>query len=345
MAPWMPIGRGEDGQRLRGCLARYPAPINTVSGTPTAAAITSRTPSTQCLATAFALQSLETSFHQDLNGGRRGRSPYDGDRGARVDQPGSGRETTISCFRSGDHRAPLCCTTARSWRWVKWPRGCRSARRRRPAATRFAWHVTGADQYNRLEHRQQRQFRLKPMLALYLATALRCNRSKRVFHQDLNGDGVVGPHTTVIEAQGSTSLVQVANDYFLFPIGGSSGPPLLYNGALVAVGQMAPWICRSAAERRRPAATRLPGTSPALTNTSSGTPTAAAISSQPMLALYLATALRCNCSKRVSHQDLNGDGVVGPHTTVIEAQGSTSPGSGRERLFSCIRSGDRRVPS
>ena len=34
----------------------------------------------------------------------------------------------------------------------------------------------------------------------------------------------IGPHTTVIEAQGSTSLVQVANDYFLYPVGGSSGP-------------------------------------------------------------------------------------------------------------------------
>ena len=57
------------------------------------------------------------------------------------------------------------------------------------------------------------------------------------FHQDLNGDGVTGPHTTVIEAQGSTSLVQVADDYFLFPVGGSSGPELSYNGAPVTVGE------------------------------------------------------------------------------------------------------------
>jgi serralysin len=62
------------------------------------------------------------------------------------------------------------------------------------------------------------------------------------FHQDLNGDGVVGPHTTVIEAQGSTSLVQVANDYFLYPVGGSSGPHLSFNGAPVTVGQMTPWM-------------------------------------------------------------------------------------------------------
>jgi hypothetical protein len=66
-----------------------------------------------------------------------------------------------------------------------------------------------------------------------------------------NGGVVVGPKvavtggagalTTVIEAQGSTSLVQVGNDYFLYPVGGSSGPPLLYNGALVAVGEFGTW--------------------------------------------------------------------------------------------------------
>ena len=61
------------------------------------------------------------------------------------------------------------------------------------------------------------------------------------FHQDLNGDGIIGPHTTVIEAQGSTSLVQVANNYFLFPVGGSSGPELSYNGAPFVAGQTGAW--------------------------------------------------------------------------------------------------------
>jgi hypothetical protein len=50
-----------------------------------------------------------------------------------------------------------------------------------------------------------------------------------------NGTVVVGPKvavtggagalTTVIVAQGSTSLVQVGNYYFLYPVEGSSGPP------------------------------------------------------------------------------------------------------------------------
>jgi len=35
------------------------------------------------------------------------------------------------------------------------------------------------------------------------------------FHQDLNGDGVIGVPTTVIESLGSTKLVEVGSNYFL----------------------------------------------------------------------------------------------------------------------------------
>src|SRR5260370_524556 len=80
---------------------------------------------------------------------------------------------------------------------------------------------------------------LFPYTTLFRSSVLQVAESS--FHQDLNGDGVIGPHTTVIEAQGSTSLVEVANDYFLFPVGGSSGPELSYNGAPVTVGEFGAW--------------------------------------------------------------------------------------------------------
>ena len=57
------------------------------------------------------------------------------------------------------------------------------------------------------------------------------------FHQDLNGDGVIGVPTMVISAAGSTSLVEVGNNYFLNPVGSGTGPELKYNGAPVVVGQ------------------------------------------------------------------------------------------------------------
>ena len=61
------------------------------------------------------------------------------------------------------------------------------------------------------------------------------------FAQDLNGDGRIGPVTTNVEAAGSTTLAQVADSYFLYAAGGSSGPQLRYAGAYVAAGQFGPW--------------------------------------------------------------------------------------------------------
>jgi serralysin len=61
------------------------------------------------------------------------------------------------------------------------------------------------------------------------------------FHQDLNGDGTTGLHTTVIESLGSTILAQVADTFSLQAAGGSSGPSLRYAGAPVTAGQFGGW--------------------------------------------------------------------------------------------------------
>ena len=62
----------------------------------------------------------------------------------------------------------------------------------------------------------------------------------------IDGDGVIGVApapiaTTVIESFGSTSLVEVGTNYFLYPVGGSSGPELSFSGAPVVAGQFGSW--------------------------------------------------------------------------------------------------------
>src|SRR5262249_40601366 len=60
---------------------------------------------------------------------------------------------------------------------------------------------------------------------------------------DLQQMDVLGFHLvqnttpTVIEAYGSTSLVQASNHYLLNPVAGGTGPTLNYNGSPVTVGQ------------------------------------------------------------------------------------------------------------
>jgi hypothetical protein len=61
------------------------------------------------------------------------------------------------------------------------------------------------------------------------------------FHQDLNGDGVIGIPAVAIETFGSTSLVEVGSNYFLNSTAGGTGPDLRYAGAAVVAGQLSPW--------------------------------------------------------------------------------------------------------
>jgi serralysin len=62
------------------------------------------------------------------------------------------------------------------------------------------------------------------------------------FNEDLNGDGMIGAVTTTIEATGSTSVAKVADSFFLYAHGTTSGPQLIYQGAYVTVGQFGGWV-------------------------------------------------------------------------------------------------------
>src|SRR5256884_2321904 len=78
--------------------------------------------------------------------------------------------------------------------------------------------------------------------SVYAASSTTLKSLETSFHQDLNGDGTVGVASTVIEAQGSTSLVQADNNYHLNNISSGSGPSLKYGGAAVTVGQFDPYV-------------------------------------------------------------------------------------------------------
>ena len=79
------------------------------------------------------------------------------------------------------------------------------------------------------------------LLPLCRERAPRCNRSRPSFQQDLNGDGVTGIAARVVEAFGSTQLVLLADQYFMYPVGGASGPLLKLNGAPLTTSQLGTW--------------------------------------------------------------------------------------------------------
>ena len=101
---------------------------------------------------------------------------------------------------------------------------------------------------------------------------------------------------TVIESFGSTSLVQVGNNFYFYPVGGSSGPLFKYRGSPVAVGQYA-WSYIGAEQTASgyQVALRVQ----ARISTRSGTPTAMA-TSFPTGRAASSSRVRAPCSNRLS---------------------------------------------
>ena len=129
---------------------------------------------------------------------------------------------------------------------------------------------------------------------------------------------------------GSTSLVQVGNNYFLIHSSGS-GPALKYNGAPVTAGQFGAWTPIGAEQTASgyEVAWKVPGPiSTAVWNTdSSGN-----YISNP--AVVSGTSSRWKSLETSFHQDLNGDGVIGSPHDGDRGVWIDQPGSGRKQLFS-----------
>jgi serralysin len=126
--------------------------------------------------------------------------------------------------------------------------------------------------------------------------------------------------TEVIENFGSTSLVQVGNNYFMDPVGGSSGPQLMYGGTPVVAGQFGAWTPIGAEEAAG-------GYVVAWKNGASDEYT---VWNTDTNGSYLWNAIGAVSGSDYGleslepkfQQDLNSDGQIGPQTT-IEAFGST----------------------
>ena len=103
-----------------------------------------------------------------------------------------------------------------------------------------AWKATGADQYMVLltDDTGQLSSNTSPVLS---ATSPDLYAFELQFQQDLNGDDAVGTPPTVIEASGSTKLVQVGSYFVLDGTDGSPGPTLRYGGAPAAAGGFGAW--------------------------------------------------------------------------------------------------------
>jgi 20S proteasome alpha/beta subunit len=287
--------------------------------------------------TSAVLESFETSFQQDLNG--------DGVIGVPPPPPpivieAAGSTTLVESgnnFSFEPHSggpavklsyggAPV--VAGQFGQWV--PIGAEQT----VTGYEVAWKVTGADQYTVWTTDSSGNY-LSSAFVSASGTSAALESFETSFQQDLNGDGVIGsptlapPSTTVIEAAGSTSLVESGNNFFFEPnSGGGPAVELSYGGAPAVAGQFGQWVPIGAEQTATgyEVAWKVAGADQytVWTTDSSGNYLSSAFVSAS------GTSAALESFETSFHQDLNGDGVIGsptvvpPSTTVIEAAGSTS---------------------
>ncbi|WP_183239932.1 M10 family metallopeptidase C-terminal domain-containing protein, partial [Bradyrhizobium sp. cir1] len=103
-----------------------------------------------------------------------------------------------------------------------------------------AWKNASTGQYNVWSTDSNGNYGAN-LLSFVSGTSTALQSYETTFHQDLNGDGVIGAPTVAIESSGTTSLVQVGNNYFLNPAAGGTGPELMFSSAPVTVGMWMDW--------------------------------------------------------------------------------------------------------
>ena len=181
---------------------------------------------------------------------------------------------------------------------------------------------------HRLDPRQQRQFLSQG--AVTSGNSLALQSLEASFQQNLNNDLTTGIVTTVIESNGSTSLVQGADNYFLYPVGGSSGPQLRFGGAAVTTGEFGAWTPIGAEQTASgyQVGWKFGSADQYIVWTTDGSGSFLSGSAVVPGSSWIVQSLEPGFG-----QDLNGDGMTGPLTTVIEASGSTRLAQSRTPIF------------
>jgi hypothetical protein len=173
-----------------------------------------------------------------------------------------------------------------------------------------AWKVTGADQYTAWTTDSSGNY-ITSTIGTVSGTDYALQSLEPSFHQDLTGDGLIGPPTTVIEANGSTRLTEVGDHFFLYDSSGS-GPSLKYAGADVVAGQFGGWTPIGAEQTASgyEVAWKVTGADQytAWITDSSGNYITSIIGT------VSGTDYALQSLEPSFHQDLTGDGLIGPST-------------------------------
>jgi serralysin len=269
--------------------------------------------------TSAALESLETSFHQDLNG--------DGMIGVLTAGSGTAIESfgSTSLIEVGNSNFYLAAISSGTGPELKYggaavvagqfggwtPIGAEQT----AGGYEIAWKIPGADAYTVWNTDSAGNYTSNGA-AVVSGTSATLESLETSFHQDLNGDGIIGVPAgapvsgTAIESFGSTSLVELgSSNFYLAAISSGTGAELKYGGAAVIAGQFGGWTPIGAEQTTGgyEVAWKIPGADAyTVWNTdSAGNYTSNATD------VVSGTSAALESLETSFHQDLNGDGLVG----------------------------------
>ena len=185
-----------------------------------------------------------------------------------------------------------------------------------------AWHDTGTGQYTVWSVDSNGNY-LSNLIGAVSGSSSALESLETTFNQDLNGDGSIGIPKVIVQTDGSTALTLVGTNFYLDSTGSVSGPELKYNGSAVTAGEFGTWTPIGAVQ--------VAGGSydVAWHDLGTGLYTVWSTDSNGNYQSNLVGAVSGNSTALESlettfNQDLNGDGTIGIPKVVIQTDGSTA---------------------
>jgi len=183
-----------------------------------------------------------------------------------------------------------------------------------------AMKVAGADQYTVWNTDSNGNY-VSAFFVTVSGSSTALESFEPIFQQDLNGDGTIGPPTTVIESSGLTSLTEVGNNFYLYN-SSHSGPEFIFGNAPFVAGELGAWtpIGAEKVAGGYDVALKVTGADQyTVWNTDNN-----GIYVSSLFGTVSGNSQSMESFETVFHQDFNGDGTIGVVTTVIETAGSTT---------------------
>ena len=260
--------------------------------------------------TSVALESIEASFHQDLNGdGTIGLPPCTTViESAGVDQPDRDWQQFLPLRQQ--QRGPSLKYGGADYAAGQFGAWTPIGAEQTATGYEVAWNIPSTDEYTVWNTDSSGKY-ISNIVAVGSGTSVALESIETSFHQDLNGDGTIGlppMPTTVIELAGATSLTEIGNNFYLYD-SSNAGPSLKYGGADYAVGQFGAWTPIGAEKTAT-------GYEVAWHNTSTGEYTVWSTDSSGnyisnIVAVGSGTSVALESIETSFNQDLNGDGHNG----------------------------------